>query len=278
VKKNYGEFVDYTVTVKDDRGNPVSGATIGGSDSLRSLSFTTAPSVTDNSGRVVYRTTVPPDKTNGLYEISFVAAKADFQSSQSATRRVQVDAVWEKVPGPEYSGETTIPAVIYLIVHDPPGDRSYAWVQTRNSVQAVVRLSLEAEVGADISVGLEAGIAGVEVSRDVSMSARAETELIATFTTEETYKTSEGGDPSTIGPGKGDKVVYQPLTIRYQLYRKRDTSRADGYTYELRYVPVANRGAAVGIETLGALEARVPDVVTGRIKSSHFGSNQKQPP
>ncbi len=80
----------YTITVTDSIGNPVSGATVGGDDNLQIASYTTSPNTTDANGHINYTTTVPNEKPNGTYNITFVATRPGYNTSSTVTRQVQV--------------------------------------------------------------------------------------------------------------------------------------------------------------------------------------------
>jgi pimeloyl-ACP methyl ester carboxylesterase len=91
--EDWGQSVVYTITVTDSIGNPVSGATVGGDDNVRIVSYTTSPNTTDANGHINYTTTVPNGEANGTYNITFVATKLAYNMSSSVTRQVQVQHI-----------------------------------------------------------------------------------------------------------------------------------------------------------------------------------------
>jgi pimeloyl-ACP methyl ester carboxylesterase len=91
--EDWGQSVIYTATVKDGNGNPISAATLGGDDYVRSVSYTTAPNTTDVNGQINYTTTVPNGMANGTYNITFVVTKPGYNISGTVTRQVQVQHI-----------------------------------------------------------------------------------------------------------------------------------------------------------------------------------------
>lgn len=85
---DWGSSVNYSITVTDGV-NPVSGATVFISDSL--LAFSTSAGPTNGNGSASYTTTVPQNKANGDYSITFRAAKSGYNDSSTITRIVSVN-------------------------------------------------------------------------------------------------------------------------------------------------------------------------------------------
>ncbi len=86
--RDWGESVTYTITVKDEAGNPINGASVSGNDNLMLQSFSRS---TNSNGIATYTTTVPNGKVNGTYSITFTASKSGYTSSSTLTRYVEVD-------------------------------------------------------------------------------------------------------------------------------------------------------------------------------------------
>jgi|GEM_PF-1232687 len=85
---DWGQSVNYSITVVDNNGAPVSGATAIVTDNLRALSAQTSP--TNSNGQTTYTTTVPTGAANSTYDIVFRANKSGYSDSPSVTRQVQV--------------------------------------------------------------------------------------------------------------------------------------------------------------------------------------------
>jgi subtilase family serine protease/pimeloyl-ACP methyl ester carboxylesterase len=79
-----GGSLTFTTTVKDVGGQPVSGATVSGSDGLRSTSF----SVPTNTSGVASYTTTASSTATGCYNLTFTASKSGFANSAQQTRQV----------------------------------------------------------------------------------------------------------------------------------------------------------------------------------------------
>jgi hypothetical protein len=92
--KDWTQTVQYTLTVTDGTGAPVSGASVAGNDDVMAISFQ-AP-LTNTSGVATYTTTVPSGKANGTYNVTFLqAAKTGYTNSASQTRQVTVQHATE---------------------------------------------------------------------------------------------------------------------------------------------------------------------------------------
>jgi protocatechuate 3,4-dioxygenase beta subunit len=83
-----GENVTFTITARDEAGQPVSGAGIGIADELRAGSFTAGP--TDGQGRTTYQTTASQSRAFDDYDIRFWASKTAYVTSDTLTRVVRV--------------------------------------------------------------------------------------------------------------------------------------------------------------------------------------------
>jgi hypothetical protein len=95
---NAKQTVAYTVTVKDQNGNPIGGAKVVGQDEIAKTSFET--SLTGFDGKVNYQTGVIPQGTvNGVtYNITFRAIKSGYTDSPILSRQVQVSHTQTTAP------------------------------------------------------------------------------------------------------------------------------------------------------------------------------------
>ncbi len=96
--RGWGQAVTYTVTVRDTNGTPVSGATVLGTNSLIGMSFTTSPATTDVGGLISYTATVPVCAPNGVYNITFMASKPGYLTSQPAVHQIEVNQPANRPP------------------------------------------------------------------------------------------------------------------------------------------------------------------------------------
>ncbi|MFQ5571140.1 MAG: LamG-like jellyroll fold domain-containing protein [Rhodothermales bacterium] len=91
---DWGEQVTFDVTVVDNQGNLVDGATVGGDDFLQGNPFPFSV-VTGPDGKVTYTTTVPAGAADGTYDVTFTASKTGFLDSATETRQVEIRHVTE---------------------------------------------------------------------------------------------------------------------------------------------------------------------------------------
>src|SRR5207244_2710726 len=80
---DWGQSVNYSITVVDNNGAPVSGATVIVTDNLRALSTQTSP--TNSNGQTTYTTTVPNGAANSTYDIVFRSTKSGYSDSPSVS-------------------------------------------------------------------------------------------------------------------------------------------------------------------------------------------------
>lgn len=88
--RNWNQSADFTFTVTDASGAPVTGAALVVRDLLRNTDETLFSSAADATGRLTYRTTVPAGQTDGTYAITFQATKSGATSSAVVTREIVV--------------------------------------------------------------------------------------------------------------------------------------------------------------------------------------------
>ena len=88
--RDWNQSADFTFTVTDASGAPVTGAALVVRDLLRNTDETLFSSAADTTGRLTYRTTVPVGQTDGTYAITFQATKSGATSSAVATREIVV--------------------------------------------------------------------------------------------------------------------------------------------------------------------------------------------
>lgn len=108
------QSVTYTVTVRDTNGSPVSGVMLSGTNGLVATNFTSNPMVTDANGQMTATFSVPLCIANGLYNVSFIATKGGYLSSQAVIRQVQVVQAPNRNPNAPASGIAGQPAVLRI--------------------------------------------------------------------------------------------------------------------------------------------------------------------
>lgn len=101
----YGQQFSYTLTVKEDNGNPVSGAAVGVSDKLQGVE---KQKTTDAQGEASYTTIVPSGAVNGTYNIVFGPAKKSGYSDSSSVNRNVVVNIATCAPGTKRCNENDL--------------------------------------------------------------------------------------------------------------------------------------------------------------------------
>ncbi|MBI5380895.1 MAG: N-acetylmuramoyl-L-alanine amidase [Opitutae bacterium] len=86
--RSWGQETVFTLTVADQNGKPLPGATVCGHDSLRQSAIATA--ATDANGQTIYRCVVPEGQANGSHALSFTATKSLCADSAVVTRTIAV--------------------------------------------------------------------------------------------------------------------------------------------------------------------------------------------
>lgn len=89
ISKDWGQNAQYEITVKDGNGNLIDGAFLNVIDGMLGSTINTS-SVTSN-GKINYTTTVPTNKSNGTYSITFKAVKNSFTESDNVLRQINVN-------------------------------------------------------------------------------------------------------------------------------------------------------------------------------------------
>jgi len=88
--RDWLQTASFTLTVRDETGAPIPGASLRVEDGLRNLTLPAAAAVTDQQGRFTYESGVPSGQADGLYRITFQASKRNYASSAARVRSVQV--------------------------------------------------------------------------------------------------------------------------------------------------------------------------------------------
>jgi phosphodiesterase/alkaline phosphatase D-like protein len=114
---DWNQNASFTITVRDQNGNPVSGASLRGNDGMLGADFYFA-SVTDGNGQYTYQSTVPIGKANALYPFSFYAQKSGYTSSSSITEQTQVNhqSTGVGIVSAFISPATIAPGNLFLII------------------------------------------------------------------------------------------------------------------------------------------------------------------
>ena len=117
-----------------------------------------------------------------------------------------------------YEGTTMIPAVVYTVLHDPPGDSSYSYFKQTRTTSIETTLS----GGASCTVGFEGKVSflgnGVDASAQVTthFTGTSSNTLVTSY--EVGYTSSQDlQDPWYIGPGYGDAFVGEAWLLHYRL-------------------------------------------------------------
>jgi uncharacterized repeat protein (TIGR01451 family) len=91
-QRDWGQSVNYTITVLDSQGKPVQGASVVANDDLKSQSI--LASTTNLNGQSIYQTSVPVGKVDGYFQITFQTSAPGYSNgSNTISRQVQVQHV-----------------------------------------------------------------------------------------------------------------------------------------------------------------------------------------
>lgn len=87
ITQKRNETYSYNLSVTDQNGSPVNGASIGGLDFLQNISFS---QISDSEGNAVYEDRVSSNLDIGVYDIEFTASKEGYESSEKVIRKIEV--------------------------------------------------------------------------------------------------------------------------------------------------------------------------------------------
>jgi hypothetical protein len=161
---------------------------------------------------------------------------------------------WEADPSVSARDTVYVPAIIYQILYDPPGDHSYASIAQGTTFSTSMTMSCENSVGASVTAGggFTAGDFGasMEVTAGVEFTQKNSQETSIKITTQSEQRSDQTGDPEYMGPGQGDLVVYQSVAYLFRLYRRAKpgiivpTAERD-YEYFLGYRPLPSESQPI---------------------------------
>lgn len=173
--------------------------------------------------------------------------------------------LWQPVSCPTCIDTFDFPAYIHQIIYDPPGDGSYSSITHGSSTQHTTSFHIGDEIGVSGFLGYmynndEAGSTfDAQVSLAANFAYNYNSEYTSAYQATTSIQSSiDAANVQFIGPGRGDMVVYEPLKIQQQLWR-RPRSGAVGVVPDSSYVyTVTNRilpdpKAKIHLSTMGAL-------------------------
>lgn len=88
---DWGEDVEYTLTVNDKNDSPVEGASVRIINALNGAEET---KTTDASGQIKYTATVPNESSKGIYSVKFIAEKDSYNNGNYGVYLVQVNHIF----------------------------------------------------------------------------------------------------------------------------------------------------------------------------------------
>ncbi|MGD0029356.1 MAG: hypothetical protein ABSC91_10510 [Candidatus Bathyarchaeia archaeon] len=115
-------------------------------------------------------------------------------------------------------GTTLIPTVVYSILHDPPGDESYSYIE--QSVTTSTETTLSGGSGCTTGFEVSADFLGNGVDASSQISVKTSDSRSDAFV--ETYQvgwtsSQENSDPLYIGPGRGDVFFGESWLLHYRV-------------------------------------------------------------
>ncbi len=117
-------------------------------------------------------------------------------------------------------GNTTIPYMVYMVLHDPNGDGSYSYIEESKSFT----IGSEFDLGTSESYEVEAAIdlfgLGPEYSRQVNTSNTISGGVEINFETTDRIETPSSEEPGAMGPGYGDIFFGENWIICYQFINR----------------------------------------------------------
>lgn len=149
-----------------------------------------------------------------------------------------------------HKGVQEFPFIVYKVIHDPPGDRSYSYISSAEKITGSIGLSVTYESETTTSFGAEAEAAGnsakVSNSTTVGVSAGVQGEFTWSTTTNQTLNSATVySDADYMGPGHGDVFMGESMEIEYEVHRYFDPANGKQPSIYFLFRPVPNSGSGI---------------------------------
>ena len=115
-------------------------------------------------------------------------------------------------------GNTTIPYMIYLVLHDPNGDESYSYIEKSKKFTIGSEFDLRASKSYKVEAALDLFGCGPEYSKQVNLSNTTSGGVEINFETTDRIKTPLSEEPGVLGPGYGDVFFGETWVIYYMTF------------------------------------------------------------
>jgi hypothetical protein len=117
-------------------------------------------------------------------------------------------------------GNTTIPYMVYMVLHDPSGDGSYSYIETSEKFTIGSEFDLRTSESYKVEAALGFFGNGVDYSKQVNLSNTTSGGVEINFETTDRIKTSESEKTGAMGPGYGDVFFGENWIIYYQFINR----------------------------------------------------------
>ncbi|MBD3419893.1 MAG: hypothetical protein GF398_07235 [Chitinivibrionales bacterium] len=182
---------------------------------------------------------------------------------------------WEADPQPATTDTITIPLNIQTIIYDPPGDGSSSILSRQNVIRQSLNVDQAWDFGfaamygfeLELSIGEGISFSGNAIDIEMNVNADFSEQHYQEFTTETSFNEElqssvDDALASYVGPGNGDIIMYQPLTIERKLYRRPKlgilTQAHDSlYVYYLLHRVLPDTSSRLRVSTVSDLLAQV---------------------
>jgi hypothetical protein len=214
-QKTYGSGSASCVEQTSDGGYILAGYSYSGGFNVELVK-------TDSGGTVQWQ------KTYGSGSASCVEQTSDggyiaVGESPSATNVFLVKTD-ENGKSPAYSdtilveGTSLIPHVVYFILHDPPGDDSYSWLEQGQTTSWDYTVSGQASAGVEFEVDANFFGSGFSAESGFNVSVGgSESNSVEISTSQSWYSSQDTKDACCMGPGYGDFYVGDSWLLNYRI-------------------------------------------------------------
>jgi hypothetical protein len=113
-------------------------------------------------------------------------------------------------------GNTTIPYMVYMVLHDPNGDGSYSYIEESEKFTIGSEFDLRTSKSYKVEVALDFFGCGPEYSKQVNLSNTTSGGVEITVETTDRIETGSSEKTGAMGPGYGDVFFGEKWVIYYQ--------------------------------------------------------------